>query len=88
MVFGAVASVGRIRPPHFIPAGVIIDTDAYLTILKESLVPWMMKHYDLSTVMLVPDSVPAHASQRVQDFLSRRIPYMYPRTFGPPTRTT
>ena len=74
MVFGAVASVGRIMPPNFIPAGVIIDTDAYLTILKESLVPWMMKHYDLSTVMLVQDSAPAHASQRVQDFLSRLIP--------------
>lgn len=83
MVFGAVASDGRIMPPHFMPAGVMIDTDAYLTILKESLIPWMMKYYDLSKVMLVQDSAPAHASQRVQDFLSQRIPLYVPKDIWP-----
>ena len=51
----------------------MIDTDEYLTILKESLNPWMMKYYDSNKVMLVQDSAPANASQRVQDFLSQKI---------------
>ena len=83
MVFGAVASDGRIMPPLFIPAGVMIDTDAYLTIMKESRIPWMIKYYDLSKVMLVQDSAPAHASQRVQDFLSQRIPLYVPKDIWP-----
>ena len=64
MVFGAVASDGRMMPPNFIPAGVMIDTAEYLTILEESLIPWMMKYYDLNKVTLVQDSATAHASQR------------------------
>ena len=83
MVFGAVASDGRIMPPHFIPAGVTIDTDEYLTILKESLIPWLMKYYDLNKVMLVQDSAPAHAAQRVQDFLSQKIPMYVPKDIWP-----
>ena len=59
--------------PYFIPAGVMIDTDEYLTILKESLIPWMIEYYDLSKVMLLQDSASAHAYQSVQDFLSQRI---------------
>ena len=34
----------------------------------------MMKYYCLNKVMLVQDSDPAHASQRVQDFQSQKIP--------------
>ena len=83
MVFGAVASDGRVMPPHFIPAGVRIGAEEYLTILKESLIPWMMKHYDLDKVMLVQDSAPAHASHRVQDFLERRIPLYVPKDIWP-----
>ena len=58
MVFGAVTNDGRVMPPYFIPAGVMIDTDEYLTILKESLIPWMMKYHGLSKLMLVQDSAP------------------------------
>ena len=54
-----------------------------MTILKESLVSWMMAYYDLSTVMLVQDFAPFHAFQRVQDFLSRRIPLNVPKDIWP-----
>ena len=86
MVFEAVASDGRITPPHFIPAGVMIDTDELLTILKESLNLWMMKYYDLNKVMLVQNSALAHASQRVQYFLSQKIPMYVPKDIWPSTQ--
>ena len=83
MEFGAVTSDGRVMPPHFIPVGMMIDTDEYLTILKESLIPWMMKYYDLNKVMMVQDSAPAHASQTVQDILSQKIPLYVPKDIWP-----
>ena len=83
MVFGAVASDGRVMPPHFIPAGVRIGAEEYLVILKEALIPWMAKYYALDKVMLVQDSAPAHAAQRVQDFLSRRIPLFVTKEVWP-----
>ena len=61
----------------------IIDTDEYLTILEESFIPWMMKYYGLNKVMLVQDFAPAHASQSVQDFLSRKIPFYVPKDIWP-----
>ena len=39
MVFGAVASNGKVMPPHFIEAGLKINTVEYLTILEEVLLP-------------------------------------------------
>lgn len=84
MVFGAVASDGHVMPPHFIPAGVRVDTEEYLNILEDSLIPWLEEHFNLDKVMLVQDSAPAHASLRVQDFLSRRIPLFVPKDVCPP----
>ena len=84
MVFGAVASDGRVMPPHFIPAGERIGAEEYLAILEEVLLPWMAKYYDLKKVTLVQDSAPAHASRRVQDFLSRKIPLYVPKDTWPP----
>ena len=83
MVFGTVESDGRVMPPHFIPAGMMLDTDEYLTILKESLILWMMKSYDLNKVMLVQDTAPAHNSQKLQDFLSQKISSYDPKDIWP-----
>lgn len=84
MVFGAVASDGHVMPPHFIPAGVRINAEEYISILEDILIPWLTRNYDLNKVMLVQDSAPAHASLRVQDFLSRRIPLYVPKDIWPP----
>ena len=43
MVFAAVASDGNVMPPHFIEAGVKINTADYLKILKDVLMPWIRK---------------------------------------------
>ena len=73
MVFGVVASDGKVMPPHFIDAGLKINTAKYLKILKEFLLPWIKKNYDPIKVMFIQDSAPAHGSKTVQKFLKREL---------------
>jgi hypothetical protein len=83
MVFGAVASDGRVMPPHFIEAGLKINTTEYLKILTEVLMPWIRKHYDPKKVMFVQDSAPAHGSKAVQEFLKAELPNFVPKEVWP-----
>ena len=45
MVFAAVASDGKVMPPHFIKAGLKINTAEYLKILKDVLMLWIRRSY-------------------------------------------
>ena len=83
MVFGVVASNGKVMPPHFIDAGLKINTAEYLKILKEVLLPWIKKNYDPMKVMFIQDSAPAHGSKTVQKFLKRELPLFVPSTIWP-----
>ena len=83
MVFGVVASDGKVMPPHFIDAGLKINTAEYLKILKEVLLPWIKKNYGPMKVMFIQDSVPAHGSKTVQKFLKRELPLFVPSTIWP-----
>ena len=55
MVFAAVASDGKVMPPHFIEVGLKINTTEFLKILKDVLMPWIRRNYDPFKVMLVQD---------------------------------
>ena len=55
MVFAAVASDGRVMPPHFIEAGLKINMAEYLNVLNDVLLPWIHRYYDATNVMLVQD---------------------------------
>ena len=83
MVFAAVASDGNVMPPHFIEAGVKINTADYLKILKDVLMPWIRRSYDPSKVMLFQDSARAHRAKKVQDFLKENLPLMVPKDIWP-----
>ncbi|KAF2352619.1 hypothetical protein FHG87_016621 [Trinorchestia longiramus] len=83
MVFAAVASDGKVMPPHFIEAGLKINTAEYLKILKDVLMPWIRRNYDPFKVMLVQDSAPAHGAKKVQDFLKENLPLMVPKAIWP-----
>ena len=83
MVFGVVASDGKVMPPHFIDAGLKINTAEYLKILKEVLLPWIKKNYDPIKVIFIQDSAPAHRSKTVQKFLKRELPLFVPSTIWP-----
>ena len=83
MVLGAVAGDGRVMPPHFVPAGLRISTNEYITILEDVLIAWMEHHYSLDQVVLVQDSAPAHTATEVQDLLKRKISKFVPKEKWP-----
>ena len=83
MIFAAVASDGKVIPPHFIEEGLRINTAEYLKILKDVLMPWIRRNYDPFKVMLVQDSAPAHGAKKVQDFLKENLPLMVPKDIWP-----
>ena len=83
MVLAAVASEGKVMPPHFIEAGLKINTAEYLKILKDVLMLWIRRNYDPFKVMLVQDSAPAHGAKKVQDFLKENLPLMVPNDVWP-----
>ena len=74
MVFTAVASEGRVMPPHFIKAGLKIHTAESLDILNDVLLPWIRRCYDATKVMLVQDSAPVHGAKQVQTYLKENVP--------------
>ena len=72
-----------VRPPHFIKAGLKINTAEYLKILKHVLRPWICRNYDPFKVMLVQDSAPAYGAKKVQDFLKENHPLRAPKDIWP-----
>ena len=59
MVFVTVVIDGRVTPPHFIEAGIRINTTVYLKILMEIRMARLRKKNDHKRVIVVHDSVPA-----------------------------
>ena len=70
-------------PPHFIKLGLKINTAEYLKLLKDVLMPWIRRNYDLFKVILVQDSAPTHGAKKVQDFLKENLPLMVPKDIWP-----
>jgi transposase len=83
MVFGAVASDGRLMPPHFIAAGLKINTAEYMKILEGVMMPWIKRYYEPSKVMFVQDSAPAHGSKMVQQYLREQLPLFVSKDIWP-----
>ena len=83
MVFAAVASDGKVMPPHSSKRALKSTQREYLKILKDVLMPWIRRNYDPFKVMLVQDSAPAHGAKKVQDFLKENLPLMVPKDIWP-----
>ena len=79
MIFAAVSSDGKAMSPHFIAAGLKINTAEYLNILNDVLLPWIRTNYDSTKIMLVQDSAPAHGAKQVQTFLKENFPLFVPK---------
>ena len=71
MIFAAVASDGIVMPPRFIETCLKINAEKFLKILKDVLLPWTRRNFDLNQVMLIQESAPAHCAKQVQDFLKK-----------------
>ncbi|QQP34878.1 Putative LOC100197594, partial [Caligus rogercresseyi] len=60
--------------PHFVEAGLKINTVEYVHILEEVIFPWMDDKFGLDNVVLVQDSAPCHGSKTTQTLLARKVP--------------
>lgn len=86
MVFGLVASDGRKMDPVFIKEGLKVNTDVYLEILKDHVLPWITSTYDEETnVVFQQDGAPAHTSKKTQNWLSENMPRFWSKTMWPPS---
>ena len=59
------ASVMFLQPPHYIKAGLIINTADYLNIIIDILLPWIHRYYNATKLILIQDSVPSHGGKQV-----------------------
>lgn len=74
MVFGLVASDGKVMPPVFIDAGLKVNTEEYIKILANHVKPWILRNYDSDVqVVFQQDGAPAHTSKRTQDWLTKNL---------------
>jgi len=83
MVMAVISSEGHVMPPHFFKAGENVNTDVYLKVLTEVVVPWMDEVADGRPYTFQQDSAPAHKAKKVQDFLAINTPDFWPPDFWP-----
>ena len=85
MVFGAVASNGLKMPPVFIKAGLKVNTDVYMNILKDHVLPWMKTNFGAHQhVIFQQDGAPCHTSKRTQAWLKENMEF-WPKDIWPPS---
>jgi hypothetical protein len=70
--------------PHNFAKGLKINTEEYLKILKEVVMPWMdgvaaRRHY-----MFQQDGAPAHNSKTTKEWCQENLPEFWPKEVWPP----
>ena len=85
MVLGVVASDGHKCPPIFVPAGVKVNTEAYLELLESKVLPWLKKTYPQGNYVFQQDGAPAHTSRRTQKWLAANMSDFWEKTLWPPS---
>lgn len=85
MVFGLIASDGKKMDPVFIPQGDKVNTEVYISILSEHVLPWIIKEYgSVQCVVFQQDGAPCHTSNRSQKWLENNIPF-WAKDMWPPS---
>jgi transposase-like protein len=85
MVLGIVASDGKKPPPIFVPAGVKVNTDAYLDLLATHVLPWLKKTYPKGNYVFQQDGAPAHTANKTQKWLADNMASFWPKDVWPPS---
>ena len=76
MMFGLMASNSLKMPPVFIDAGVKINTEVYIDILKDKVLPWVKANFSADQyVVLQQDGAPCHTSNRTQQWLMENMKF-------------
>jgi transposase len=85
MFLGIVASNGKKAPPIFIPEGEKVNTEAYISILKAKVLPWLKKTFPQNNYEFQQDGAPAHTSNRTQEWIRTNFAGFWDKTVWPPS---
>jgi transposase len=85
MVLGIVASDGNKCPAIFVPAGVKVNTEAYIDLLETKMLPWLRKTYPKGNYVFQQDGAPAHTSKKTQQWLATNLADFWDKTVWPPS---
>jgi len=83
MVLGVVGSDGKVCPPIFIPEGLRVNTEVYLRLLIDHVIPWIKANYQEGEYTFQQDSAPAHGSKKTQQFLSEEVRFWSKKIWPP-----
>ncbi|WKX94524.1 hypothetical protein Q1695_011645 [Nippostrongylus brasiliensis] len=73
MVFAGVTADGK-TPLWFVPKGVKVNSQNYLDLLKEDLLPWARSHFGSRSWTFQQDGAPAHRAAAVQERCNDNFP--------------
>lgn len=73
MVWAGITADGK-TPLVFVPAGVKINGNEYLNILKTRVLPWAQSHFGRRQWIFQQDGAPAHKARFVQDWCAQNFP--------------
>ena len=71
IVFGVVSSEGHIMPPHIFKVGLKVNTEVYLDVLKNVVIPWCNQVAGGIPWVWQQDSAPAHKFKETQSWLQK-----------------
>lgn len=74
MVLGVISSEGDIMPPYFFEKGLRVNSDEYIKVLRDVVVPWMNQVASGRPYVFQQDSAPAHASKKTLSWLYYSLP--------------
>ena len=83
MVWVGVTSSGHKTSLVFIQEGVKINQHIYLSLLKDTVVPWEEKTFGDAGVTLQQDGATSHSAKTVQAFCKQHFKGFWSKNFGP-----
>ena len=81
MVMGVVSNEGDVMPAYFFPQKLKINTQVYLDLLQQVMVPWMKSVAAGRPFTFQQDSAPAHKAKKVQAWLKANVPHFWPVSY-------
>lgn len=85
MVFGLMASDGKVMPPIFIPAKESINTECYLTRIMPAVRDWIRRTYQPGQAVFMQNGAPAHTSNRTQAWIQENGIDFWHKEMWPPS---
>lgn len=84
MFLGIVASNGKKCSPIFIPEGLKVNSEAYLSILETRVLPWLKRNFPQKNYIFQQDGAPAHTSNKTQEWIRSNFAGFWEKSLWPP----